>query len=526
MKVSQLSSWMEERRAGKACGFSALSVFRLGALLYTIYMACSSALCCEYEDIISLCSPCFTFYRKPGRSKRKNTYTCKRHEGTRFILCLAELNQQKKQDGKQNPDIMSKTMLRYTRPKCGSLILLLAICISLTSFAEGAASSPVAAATTSSSTSANGLPLPPSKASVAAAAVSSEANTSGTQSDSVSYTNGNARLSNLHQPLLSSPNEENIASSTSIKPTNNDIAHSQGENGNEQTPHGAGEMNKIMSGQQASSFVDFPPFSNAIPSQPRYQRQRRSYPMPSISQQESLSSGPSFRFTRPDELELRLDDERDREAFLKLMSIITSNNNNRLINELSPLLVKSEDDDSQDEGNDDGGNPDEDAIDLGAFQRPVANPYWTPSGGRPSESINLMSSLLAAESPRASSSSSRGMYGVGERTALPYEIDLGPLRTSNDDSDGEWMENSVPLRGPHFKTRRSGMNANTEFTFNPVKSHFRRYLRAVPLKSGRGLEFMPSAGKFGPLIAGSAINRRRRATMGSVASDFPAVRWM
>jgi len=55
-------------------------------------------------------------------------------------------------------------MWRYTRPKYGSLILLFAIYITHMSFAEGA-NVPVAppSATTSSSTSANGLPLPPSK---------------------------------------------------------------------------------------------------------------------------------------------------------------------------------------------------------------------------------------------------------------------------------------------------------------------------------------------------------------------------
>lgn len=90
---------------------------------------------------------------------------------------------------------------------------------------------------------------------------------------------------------------------------------------------------------------------------------------------------------------------------------------------------------------------------------------------------------------------------------------------------GEWMEQAVPVAGSSgFKTRRSGSAGNSEFTFNPVKSHFRRYLRAVPLKSGRGLEFMANGGHFGSIVpAGARFNRRRRATP---AMAFPAVHWM
>lgn len=92
------------------------------------------------------------------------------------------------------------------------------------------------------------------------------------------------------------------------------------------------------------------------------------------------------------------------------------------------------------------------------------------------------------------------------------------------------MEEAVPLHGSHFKVRRSGPVGNTEFTFNPVKSHFRRYMRATPLKSGRGLEFMNSGGHFGPIVSpASRFNRRRRAVSAMTAHNghnFPTVHWM
>lgn len=147
----------------------------------------------------------------------------------------------------------------------------------------------------------------------------------------------------------------------------------------------------------------------------------------SLPQPDSLSGSPSYRFSRPDELELRLDDDREREALLRLLlaSSAASNNragnsNNGLNDEISSLL-NLEDEVGQD--NDlDGEGGDEDAINLGSFQRPVASPYWSPSVGRTNE-INLMSSLLAAEPPRTSGSS-HGLYGLEERTALPLDIGI------------------------------------------------------------------------------------------------------
>lgn len=73
----------------------------------------------------------------------------------------------------------------------------------------------------------------------------------------------------------------------------------------------------------------------------------------------------------------------------------------------------------------------DDSIDLGTFQRPVANPYWTL--GRPSEPINLMSSLLAADPPRPGP---HGLYGIGER---PLEIGI-PRAALQDGDGGTWHE--------------------------------------------------------------------------------------
>lgn len=152
------------------------------------------------------------------------------------------------------------------------------------------------------------------------------------------------------------------------------------------------------------------------------------------------SNGPSYRFTNPEELELRLDDERDREALLRLMSLVAN---------------PEADDYNHDDTEGDGG--DDDSFDLGTFQRPVASPYWNPSGRPSLEQINLMSSLLAAEPPR-SNAGPHHLYG-GERPVLPLDIGLSrrtlpPLSRDDDEDDGKSFLSNVIRRLFKFSFRK------------------------------------------------------------------------
>lgn len=134
---------------------------------------------------------------------------------------------------------------------------------------------------------------------------------------------------------------------------------------------------------------------------------------------------------RPEEIELRLDDEKDRDAFLRLMSVLLSTGNGNRIgdaptnDDLPPLFLNPESMDAQNEDLDGIGSY-EDAIDLGAFERPVASPYYTPSLGRPNEPINVMASMMAADTPRFQGGH-RAHYGL--REGLPsLPLDTGIVR--------------------------------------------------------------------------------------------------
>lgn len=144
---------------------------------------------------------------------------------------------------------------------------------------------------------------------------------------------------------------------------------------------------------------------------------------------------------RPDEIELRLDDEKDRDAFLRLMSVLLSTNNrigDTPTNDDLPPFLNPENLDAQTEDVDGIGSY-EDTIDLGAFERPVASPYYTPSLGRPNEPINVMASIMAADTPRFQGGH-RAHYGL--REGLPsLPLDTGIVRRAlslrDDDENGK-----------------------------------------------------------------------------------------
>ncbi|XP_021958439.1 uncharacterized protein LOC110854319 isoform X1 [Folsomia candida] len=233
----------------------------------------------------------------------------------------------------------------------------------------------------------------------------------------------------------------------------------------------------------------------------KYQRNRRSFQTDPFD----LSTLPittSHASRHPaDELDLELDNQKDKEAFFRLMALLASKESNQqqpkynLLNEdfLLPGVKMDENEGTfQDEEAEDLPLP----IDLGYYGSEPGDLFSTnhPTAyemdGSPTELTRM--GIRLNEYP-----GTHGLY-------------MSPQKKQRQDTDDEWLEDAVPLQN-HFKTRRSD---NTLFRFNPVKSHFRRYQRSGHSNYNNAADFGIAGGRFGsfyPTIGEQMLIRKRRS---------------